>query len=81
MHTNFLFILFRCMAVRGELDIDALYQCREHTDVLVESIDLGVLWDEYGIVGDLVVCPMIVSSAHYKLIFHPSAIHKRFSTH
>ena len=43
MHINFLFILFRCMAVRGELDVDVLYQCREHTDVLVESIDLGVL--------------------------------------
>ena len=64
------------MAVRGELDINALYQCQEQTDMLVESIDLGVLWDEYSIVGDLVVRPIIVSSAHCKLIFHPSAIYK-----
>ena len=52
------------MAAQGELDVNALYQCREYTNVLVESINLGVLWDEYGIVGDLVVRPVIVSSAH-----------------
>lgn len=36
--------------------MDALYRCKEHTNLLVDDIDLGVLWDEYGIVGDLVVC-------------------------
>jgi hypothetical protein len=38
-----------------DLDVDALYRCQEHTDLLVEDIDTGVLWDEYGIVSDLVV--------------------------
>jgi hypothetical protein len=23
----------------------------------VDSVDFGVLWDEYGIIGELVVCP------------------------
>lgn len=48
-------LAFRCMARNKDLDADALYRCQEHTSVLVEDIDLGVLWDEYGIVGDLVV--------------------------
>lgn len=47
--------VFRCMARNKDLDADALYRCREHTNMLVEDIDLGILWDEYGIVGDLVV--------------------------
>ena len=45
----------RCMAKHKELDSVALYRCKEHTDLLVEDIDFGVLWDEYGIVGGLVV--------------------------
>ena len=27
-----------------------------HTELLVEEFELGVLWDEYGLVGDVVVC-------------------------
>ncbi len=30
-------------------------RCREHTEALVEALELGVLWDEYGLVGDVVV--------------------------
>ncbi len=29
--------------------------CREHMEALVEALELGVLWDEYGLVGDIVV--------------------------
>ena len=43
------------MARNKDLDSEALYRCQEHTNLLVEEIDLGILWDEYGIVGDLVV--------------------------
>ena len=28
---------------------------RKHTEKLVEVLQLGVLWDEYGLVGDIVV--------------------------
>ncbi|KAF8130555.1 hypothetical protein EV363DRAFT_1399062 [Boletus edulis] len=44
----------KCMARNKHLDDDALYHCREHTDILVEDINTGVLWNEYGIVADLV---------------------------
>ncbi|KAF8123085.1 hypothetical protein EV363DRAFT_1404165 [Boletus edulis] len=44
----------KCMARNKHLDDDALYRCRKHTDILVEDIDTGVLWNEYGIIADLV---------------------------
>ncbi len=27
-----------------------------HTELLVEEFELGTLWDEYGLVGDIIVC-------------------------
>ena len=35
-------------------------RCRAHTDVLVEELKLGVLWDDYGIVGDIVVTILLI---------------------
>lgn len=45
------------MAFRNQLDADALYRCRDHTETLVQTelLSLTQLWDEYGIVGNLVV--------------------------
>ena len=28
-----------------------------HTELLVEEFELGTLWDEYGLVGDIIICP------------------------
>jgi hypothetical protein len=48
--------LFRCVAQAKHLDdIGALPRSREHSNALVEMLELGVLWDEYGLVGDVVV--------------------------
>ena len=42
----------------------ALYRCKEHTESLVTQLSewfgLGHLWDEYGIVGELVVCNVVL---------------------
>ena len=48
--------LSRCTAPAKGID-DAIYGYRScgHTDVLVQEFELGVLWDEYGLVGDIVV--------------------------
>ena len=35
-------------------DDNALHRCCEHTEALIEHFDLNKLWDEYGIVGELV---------------------------
>ncbi|KAG1807397.1 hypothetical protein EV424DRAFT_1647048 [Suillus variegatus] len=44
----------RCMSHRNDLDAESLCRCRDHTEALVEEIDYGALWLEYGIVSDLV---------------------------
>jgi hypothetical protein len=45
----------RCLASRLNLDDDALDRCREYVDALVEEGTLLEIWDDYGIVGDIVV--------------------------
>ena len=49
-------LLFRCTAPADGLDDDKFgHHSQEHTDLLVEEFELGVLFDEYGLVGDIVV--------------------------
>ena len=49
-------LLFRCTAPADGLDDHKFGCCSwKHTDLLVEEFELGVLWDEYGLVGDIVV--------------------------
>ena len=35
-----------------DLTVAGGQRSREHTEVLVSELELGVLWDEYGLVGD-----------------------------
>jgi hypothetical protein len=48
-------VLYRCTARFGNLDGEGGRRSRSHTDLLVSELELGVLWDEYGLVGDIVV--------------------------
>jgi len=41
-----------------------LRRCRKHTEAIVQALELGVLWDEYGLVGDVVVSDLAILSAH-----------------
>jgi len=45
----------RCTANRKDLDGEGGRRSREHTELLVNELELGTLWDEYGLVGDLIV--------------------------
>jgi hypothetical protein len=36
--------------------------------MLVEELELGTLWDEYGLVGDLVVCIVLSFFIHYLFV-------------
>lgn len=36
-----------------------------HTELLVEEFELGMLWDEYGLVGDVVVRSPLIFNALY----------------
>src|SRR5882724_20497 len=40
--------------------------CWEHSNVLVEMLKLGILWDDYGLIGDVVVCTLLLHH-NYKL--------------
>jgi len=56
MALNFISPSNRCCAPRRNLDTpDALHRSRDYTEALVEVGTLGELWDEFGIVGDLIV--------------------------
>lgn len=37
-----------------------MLRSQEHTNTLVEKLELGTLWDEYGLVGDIVVHRVII---------------------
>lgn len=45
----------RCFARPDELDRAGDLRFREHTEVLVDHFDHGVLWDSFGIVADVIV--------------------------
>jgi hypothetical protein len=48
--------LFRCTAPAADLDSKRhVRRSQAHTELVVEAFELGVLWDEYGLVGDVVV--------------------------
>lgn len=49
-------IVIRCTAQQNNLDGGGGRRSRDHTELLVRELELGVLWDEYGLVGDIVVC-------------------------
>jgi hypothetical protein len=61
----------RCTAPSNDLDtLDAIPWTHAHTDVLVNTggVELQELWDDYGIVGDIVVSPCtLLSKSFYSL--------------
>ena len=63
----------RCTAPSQDLDgHQHLRWSHAHTEMLGEEFELGVLWDEYGIVGDVIVnisYGYIESTTTYFLIF------------
>ena len=56
---NVAYICDSCTA--KDLTVAGGRRSREHTEALMSELELGVLWDEYGLVGDLVVCNHLVS--------------------
>jgi hypothetical protein len=47
---------FRCTAPAKDLDSGHhVRRSQAHSELLVEEFELGMLWDEYGLVGDIVV--------------------------
>ena len=59
---------FRCTAPAKDLDSGHhVHHSQAHTELLVEEFELGMLWDEYGLVGNIVVCssvPLIFNAVY-----------------
>ena len=75
-------VFSRCTAPSRDLNGHRHLCCSHtHTDMLVREFELGTLWDEYGIVGDIIVSNVLPCSyiINIYLWTHFSAIHERFS--
>ncbi|KAI5989362.1 hypothetical protein EDD15DRAFT_2460679 [Pisolithus albus] len=68
----------RCQATRKNLDDDALLRCREFTEALLREAanSLAILWDEYGIVGDLVPFTNDFPRADIHQLIAPDILHQ-----
>ncbi len=61
----------RCRAPSGELDNhEGIYEqrSRDHTDFLATRCEMNVLYDNYGIIGDVIVCSFYVFYAYLIII-------------
>jgi hypothetical protein len=50
-------VCISCLAHAADLDRPSVNRSHEHTDALMEGCTLKELWDDFGIVGDLIVSP------------------------
>ncbi|KAG1787529.1 uncharacterized protein HD556DRAFT_1434418 [Suillus plorans] len=66
----------RCLASRLNLDDDALDHCREYVDALVEEGTLLEIWDDYGIVGDIVPFTNDFPRADINRLIAPDLLHQ-----
>jgi hypothetical protein len=61
-------LFLRCTAPQSDLNkTDGVTRrCQEHTELLVSEFELGLLWDGWGIVGDVVVRLSVI---HFFCVF------------
>jgi hypothetical protein len=69
----------RCTAPANDLDSGQhVRRSQAHAELLVEEFELGMLWDEYGLVGDIVVCLLRLSTVAGSPTVTFLAIHYQF---
>ncbi|KAI6000310.1 hypothetical protein F5J12DRAFT_906624 [Pisolithus orientalis] len=66
----------KCLAMRQELNTDALYWSRKHAEALIEEFDLKTLWDAYGIVGDTIPFTSSFPRANIYQLIAPDILHQ-----
>ncbi|KAG1762208.1 hypothetical protein EDD22DRAFT_778730, partial [Suillus occidentalis] len=68
----------KCLADRRDLDSDepCLRRCEKHRELLVEELEYGKLWEEYGIVGDLVPFTNDYPRADIHDLISPDILHQ-----
>ena len=63
----------RCLAPANDLDNPTFQnnpRTLEHTQAILENLELGQIWDAYGLVGDIVVSDAPLSSKKYNMLIH-----------
>ncbi|KAG1862715.1 hypothetical protein DFJ58DRAFT_715183 [Suillus subalutaceus] len=66
----------RCMSHRKNLDSESLCCNRDHTEALVEEVTSTDLWDEYGIINDLVPFTNDFPRADIHELIAPDLLHQ-----
>ncbi|KAG1859497.1 hypothetical protein C8R48DRAFT_748607 [Suillus tomentosus] len=67
----------KCTAPADGLDNGTYGWCsHDHTEVLVEEFELGVLWNEYGLVGDIVPFTNYFPRADIHELLSPNILHQ-----
>ncbi|KAG2339139.1 hypothetical protein BDR05DRAFT_977855 [Suillus weaverae] len=66
----------RCMSHRKNLDSESLCRNRDHTEALVEEVTSTDLWDEYGIINDLVPFTNDFPRADIHELITPDLLHQ-----
>ena len=50
----------RCTVPLNNPDIEGGHRTRDLTELLVDQLEIGVLWDEYSLVGDIVISDFLL---------------------
>ncbi|EIW76871.1 hypothetical protein CONPUDRAFT_158023 [Coniophora puteana RWD-64-598 SS2] len=67
----------KCLAFRDDLDGEpALPRTREHDDIVIEELDLGTLWDYYGVIGNVVPFTNDFPRADIHELITPDILHQ-----
>ncbi|KAI6004187.1 hypothetical protein EDD15DRAFT_2385241 [Pisolithus albus] len=67
----------QCLAYHNDLDDDnALHHCRDHMEMLISEFTLDALWNEYGIVGELVPFTHDFLHANIYELIAPDLLHQ-----
>ncbi|KAG1802868.1 uncharacterized protein HD556DRAFT_1437932 [Suillus plorans] len=66
----------RCMSHCKNLDAKSLHHTRDHTEALIEEVSSTDLWDEYGIIHDLVLFTNDFPRADIYQLIAPDILHQ-----
>ncbi|KAF9245384.1 hypothetical protein BU15DRAFT_85684 [Melanogaster broomeanus] len=67
---------FRCIGFPWDLDGEYGNRTRELREALIEEIDFGTLWDEWGIIGDIVLFTSHFPRSDIHALLAPDLLHQ-----
>ena len=74
------FMCTSCTAHPEALDDGGFGRSREHTDLLMDALDAKAIWDDYGVVSDIIVSRLYCRESIVKTYDDCIAIYDRISS-